>query len=121
MESGEIHQDNIDTDESLYNFLRAQEDVSKTFLNLARNLSGDLEYYLREIVDGVTDDKFDVHINSTSKFLFYCFNNFRRSFGLSTFAIRHTQISDDKYALESVQTGHILLKTFFRFQMTMLI
>ena len=47
--------------------------------------------------------KFDVHINSTSKLLFFCFNNFRRSFGLSTFAIRHTRISDDKYTLETFQ------------------
>ena len=106
MESGEIYQDNINTGESLCNFLRAQEDVSKKFLNLDINLSGDLEYYIREILDGVIDDKFGIHINSISKFLFDLFVNFRRSFGLSTFAIRHTQICDDKYALE---TCHILL------------
>ena len=35
--------------------------------------------------------------------MFYCFNNFRRAFGFSTFAIRHTQISDNKYALETLQ------------------
>ena len=100
MESGEIYQDNINTGESLCNFLRAQEDVSKKFLNLDINFSGNLEYYIREILDGVLDDKFDVHVNSTSKLLFYHFNNLRRSFGLSTFAIRHTQISD---ALETLQ------------------
>ena len=88
LESGEIYQDNINTGESLYNFLRAQEEVSKKFLNLDTNLSGDLEYYIRKILDRVTDEKFNVHINSTSKFFFYRFNNFRQSFG-------HTQISDD--------------------------
>ena len=88
LESGEIYQDNINTGESLYNFLRAQEEVSKKFLNLDINLSGDLEYYIRKILDRVTDEKFNVHINSTSKFFFYRFNNFRQSFG-------HTQISDD--------------------------
>ena len=103
LESGEIYQDNINTCWSLYNFLRAQEDVFKKFLNLDINLSGDLEYYIREILDGETDDKFDVYINSTSKCLFYYLNNFRRFFGFSTFAIRHTQISDDKYALQSLQ------------------
>ena len=102
MKSGKIYQDNINTGESLYNFLRAQEDVSKKFLNLNINLSGDLEYYIREILDGVTDDKFDVHINSTLKFLFYYFNTVRCSFGLSTVSIRHTQVSDDKYALETL-------------------
>ena len=103
LESGEIYQDNINTCWSLYNFLRAQEDVFKKFLNLDINLSDDLEYYIREILDGETDDKFDVYINSTSKCLFYYLNNFRRFFGFSTFAIRHTQISDDKYALQSLQ------------------
>ena len=47
------------------------------FLNLDINLTGDLEYYIRETLDGVTSDKYDIHINSTSKFLFYRFNNFR--------------------------------------------
>ena len=41
LESGEIYQDNINTGENFYNFLRAQEDVSKKFLNLDINLSGD--------------------------------------------------------------------------------
>ena len=102
MGSSEIYQGNINAGESLY-FLRAQEGVSKKFLNLDIKLSGDLEYYVREILDGVTDDKFDVNLNSTSKFLFYCFNSFRRSFSLSNFAIRHTHISGNKHALETLQ------------------
>ena len=57
LESGEIYLDNINTGESIYNFLRAQEDVSKKFLNLDINLTSNLEYYIREILDGVTDDK----------------------------------------------------------------
>ena len=47
LESGEIYQDNINTGESLYNFLRAEEDVSKKFLSLDINLSCDLEYDIR--------------------------------------------------------------------------
>ena len=65
LESGGIYQDNINTGESLYNFWRAQEDISKKFLNLDISLTGDLEYYIREILDRVTDDKFDARINST--------------------------------------------------------
>ena len=69
MESGEIYKDNINTGESLYNFLRAKEDVSKKFINLDINLGGDLEYYIREILDIVPAEKFNVHINSTSIFI----------------------------------------------------
>ena len=91
LDSSEIYQDNINTVKSLYNFLRAQENVSKKFQNLDINLSCDLEYYI-EILDGVTDDKFEVHLNTALKFLFYCFNNFRRS----SFYFCNIQISDDR-------------------------
>ena len=60
LESVEIYLSNINTGENIYNFLRAQEDVYKKYLkNLDINLTGDLVYYIREILDGVTDDKFD--------------------------------------------------------------
>ena len=85
--------------------MRAQEAVSKKFVNLYINLNSDFEYYVREVLDGVTNDKNDVHANSTSKFLFYRFNNFKQSFGLlSTFAIRHSIVSDNNYALETLQS-----------------
>ena len=74
-------------------------------MNLDINLSNDFEYYVREVLDGVTIDKYDVHTNTTSIFFFfYCFNNFRQLFGLSAFTIRHMQISDDNYALETLQS-----------------
>ena len=84
-------------------------------------MSGSFEYYVTEILDGVTDDKNDVHMNSISKFLFYCFNNFRQLFDLLIFAIRHTIVSDDNYVLETlkVKVGCILLKQSSKFQMKM--
>ena len=48
--------------------VQAQEDVSKMFMNLDINSSDDFEYYVREVLDGVTVDKYDVHKNSTSIF-----------------------------------------------------
>ena len=50
---------------------QAQEDVSKMFMNLDINLSNDFEYYVREVVDGVTIDKYDVHTNTTSIYFFF--------------------------------------------------
>ena len=50
---------------------QAQEDVSKMFMNLDINLSNDFEYYVREVLDGVTIDKYDVHTNTTSIFFFF--------------------------------------------------
>ena len=50
---------------------QAQEDVSKMFMNLDINLSNDFEYYVREVLDGVTIDKYDVHTNTTSISFFF--------------------------------------------------
>ena len=47
LESGEIYLDNINARESIYNLLKAQEDVFKNFLNLDINLTSNLEYYIR--------------------------------------------------------------------------
>ena len=57
LESGDIYQENINTKKSLHSFLRAQEDVSKKFVNLGISLSGDFEYYVREVLGRVTNDK----------------------------------------------------------------
>ena len=39
----------------------------------------------------------------TAKFLFHRFNNFQQSFGLSKFQLRHSQVSEDDYALKALQ------------------
>ena len=41
--------------------------------------------------------------NSTSKFLFYLFNMFRKARGKSFLEIRHSVVADDDYALETLQ------------------
>ena len=70
-----------------------QEDETKTFIDLNLNLSGDLEYYIREILSGTTDHRFEFGKYATAKFSFHRFNNFEQSFGLSKFQLRHSQVS----------------------------
>ena len=82
VESGEIFHDNVNTGKDFYNFFNDQEDETKKFIDLNFNLSGDLEYYKREILSGTTNDRFELRKNATSKFLFHRFNNFQQSFGL---------------------------------------
>ena len=53
---------------------------------------------------GTTDDKFDINTHSTSKFLFYHFNNSRRDFGEKVYKIRHAIISVDLQAIEKLQS-----------------
>ena len=42
------------------------------------------------MIIGTTDDKFDIDTHSTSKCLFYHFNNLRRDFDEEAYKIRHT-------------------------------
>ena len=66
-------------------------------------MGGDFEYYVREILSGTTDDRFELRKNATAKFLFHRFNNFQQSLGLSKFQLRHSQVSEDDYALKALQ------------------
>ena len=76
VESGEIFYDNTNTGKNFYNFFSDQEDETKNIVDLNLNSGGDLEYYVREILSGTTNDRFELHKNPTAKFLFHRFNNF---------------------------------------------
>ena len=74
----------------------------KNLLNL--DINYDFDFYLNEVIIGTTDDKFDIDTHSTSKFLFYHFNNVRRDFSEEAYKIRHTIISGDLHAIEKLQS-----------------
>ena len=107
LESGETFHDNVNTGENFYNFFNDQEDETKKIINLNLNLSSDLEYYVREILSGTTNDRFELRKNATAKCLFHRFDNFWQLFGLSKFQLRHSQVSEDDYALKALQKKKI--------------
>ena len=104
IETGQIFHDNQITGESLFDFLRALEDITKKLLKINISISDDFEYYVKEVLANTTDDRNDMSSNSTSKFLFYHFNMLRQAQGKSFYKIRHSIISDDDYALEKLQS-----------------
>ena len=55
------------------------------------------------LIEDVDDDKSDVLNNKNSKFLFYNFNSYLNSIGEDSHLARHTNISDDSYALNALQ------------------
>ena len=103
IESGQIFHDNQITGESLYDFLRVQEDVTKKLSKVNVDINDDFEYYVREVLAGITNDRYDMNTNSISKFLFYHFNTLRQSQGKTFLQVRHSIIADDDYALEKLQ------------------
>ena len=105
-ESGQIFHNNQTTGESLHDFLRVQEDVTKKLLNVNVDINYDFEYHVREVLAGITNNRYDMNGNSTSKFLFYHFNMLRQSQGKTFLQIRHSIIADDDYALEKLQNKY---------------
>ena len=52
----------------------------------------------------LVDDQYDLHTNSTSKFLFYNFNTFRQTQRLAPLKIRHSIIANYDFALNVVHS-----------------
>ena len=105
LETGNIYYNNKNMQERIYDFLLAQQDETKKLMDYKIDLTDDFDFYLNEIIAPITNDKDDLDTNSTSKFLFYHFNNLRHNFlDEDTYKIRHTIVSDDQYALDVLQS-----------------
>ena len=103
IDSRQIFHDNKITSETLYDFLKKQQDLNKKELKVNLPIGDDFDYYVREILTNIKDDTFDLNLHSTSKFLFYNFNTFRSLLGKEIFTLRHSIIANDEYALETLQ------------------
>ena len=104
LESGQFFHDNNITNESIYDFFLKQQDQTKKELLIEVPVGNDFEVYVRELLANVVDDDYDIHTNSTSKFLFYNFNTFRLSRRLNPLTIRHSQTITNKKAISILQT-----------------
>ena len=51
IESGQIFIDNQITGESLYNFLRAEQDLTKKILKVNIAITDDFDYYVKEVLE----------------------------------------------------------------------
>ena len=85
-------------------FMLAQQNERKKFVDFNLDINADFDFYLNEVIIGTSDNKFDIDTHSTSKFLFYRFNNLRRDFGEQAYKIRHAIIFDDLHAIEKLQS-----------------
>ena len=74
LESGDIYIGNVNTNESIYCFLVHQQDNTKKLMDIEFTAPDDYNFYVDEYLVGVTEDLYDMHSHSTSKFLFYNFD-----------------------------------------------
>ena len=104
LELGQFFHDNNITNESIYDFLLKQQDETKKELLIEVPIGNNFEEYVRELLTNVKDDNYDIHTNSTAKFLFYNFNTFRLARRLNPLTIRHSQIVTNEKAISILQS-----------------
>ena len=104
LESGKIFYDDNSTSESLYDFLKVQQDIKKKEVKINIPIQNDFNIYVREILTEIVDDDYDLQTNSTSKFLLYNFNNVRVHIEKRPpIKIRHSEIIENEEALKIIQ------------------
>ena len=105
LESGQFFHNNIITNESIYDFLLKQQDESKRELYPEVLVGNDFEFYVNELLANVQDNDYDLHTNSTSKFLLYNCNTLRLANRLKPLSIRHSQIVTNEKAISILQSN----------------
>ena len=105
LESGQFFHNNIITNESIYDFLLKQQDETKRELYPEVLVGNDFEFYVNELLTNVQDNDYDLHTNSTAKFLLYNCNTFRLANILKPLSIRHSQIVTNEKAISILQSN----------------
>ena len=104
--TGRFFHNDVLINESIYDFLLKQQDETKKELLIDVPSANDFEAYVRELLTNVKDDEYDLHTNSTAKFLFYYFNTNRLTQRLNPLTVIHSQTITDERAISILQTNN---------------
>ena len=97
---------NEDTNESIFGFIKNQQDSSKGMINYDLSFEGDFKDYFKWIIndyDSYGKTKFDLLMLKKTKYLVYHFNDMLNSTGQPMIKIRHSKVTDDYLAAEEIQ------------------
>ena len=105
-ESGNIYHNNTNTNKASVAFFESQEDETKKWIDFEFILSDDCQDYFMKysvnIKDG-EDEKYDMLINKSFKFLFYLFIDYLKQINEPMNPVRHSVVLNDETALEILQ------------------
>ena len=106
IKTGNIYYKNNDTNESIFEFMKNQQDSSKGKINFDLAYDGNYNDYFRWILNGFgvyEKNKLDLLTLKNAKYLFYCFNDLLESSGQPVIKIKHSKVTDDYIAAEEIQ------------------
>ena len=106
IETGNIYYKNKDTNESIFEFIKNEQDSSKGMINYDLPFEGNFKDYYKWILnnyDSCEKTKFDLLTFKNTKYLIYRFNDMQKSTVQPMIKIRHSKITDDYLAAEENQ------------------
>ena len=106
IETGNIYYKNEDTNESIFEFIKNEQDSSKGMINYDLPFEGNFKDYYKWILnnyDSYEKTKFDLLTFKNTKYLIYRFNDMQKSTVRPMIKIRHSKITDDYLAAEENQ------------------
>ena len=104
--TGQMFVENENIGESIFDFLRNQQDETKKKIPLDFTNDDDYHDYMTKYLPGISkadENQYDFDSFKTSKFLFHLFNKCQETKGRNKHQLRHTKLSDDNYALAALQ------------------
>ena len=96
IETGNLFFNNVNTNESIYDFFLDQQDLIKKLLQMEFSMSVDYDEYILEF-------RCDMLKHKNSKLLLYNLNGFLSRINEPVQLVRHTTVVDGNYALEFLQ------------------
>ena len=127
IESGNIYYKNNDTNQSIFEFMKNQQDSSKGKINFNLMYDGNYNDYFRWILNGFDTyerTKLELLTFKNTKYLLYRFNDLLESTGQPIILIKHSKVTDDYIAAEEIKQRRMViqsknLKTFYLSQLKM--
>ena len=111
IETGNIYYNDTDTNESIFSFMKNQQDSSKGIINYDLKFDGSHKNYFQWILneyDAPEKTKYDLFAFQNTKYLVYRFNDYQNLIGELTIKIRHSVVTDDYLAAKEIQNENWL-------------
>ena len=109
IETGSIYYKNIDTNESIFEFFKNQQNSSKGNIKFDFVYDGNYDNYFCWILNGLDNQqksKLDALSYKNTKFLFYHFNDLLNQSGQNIKVVKHSGVTGDYAAAEEIQNQY---------------
>ena len=103
IETGNIYYKDDDTNESIFEFMKKQQDSSKSLINTNLKYEESYNNYFQWILNGFDPyekNKFDLLSFKNTKYLLYRFNDFQNSTVQTLIKVKHSRVTDNYIAAE---------------------